>query len=66
VITSNKSTLEERRYVQIERGITFLAMEQELRISALKSNPESDLAPQSSAEGQSLIKQAIEDFLGAK
>jgi hypothetical protein len=42
VILAKGSTFDELMYVYLERGITYLSMDAELKLTGLKSDPESD------------------------
>jgi hypothetical protein len=44
-------------YVFLERGITYLEMDKEVKLTALKSNPDSDARKPSE-----FVQKAIDDF----
>lgn len=43
IITAKGSTFDELMFVYLERGITYLAMDKEIKLTGLKSDPESDV-----------------------
>ena len=51
------STFDELMYVYLERGITYLSMDAELKLTGLKSDPESDAKKPSE-----YVQKAIDDF----
>jgi len=57
VILAKGSTFDELMYVFLERGITYLEMDKEIKLTALKSNPDSDARKPSE-----FVQKAIEDF----
>ncbi len=57
VILAKGSTFDELMYVFLERGITYLEMDKEVKLTALKSNPDSDARKPSE-----FVQKAIEDF----
>ena len=54
---TKSSTFDELMYVHLERGITYLEMDKELKLTGLKSDPDSDAKKPSE-----FISKAIDDF----
>lgn len=72
MINAKSSTQDELMYVHLERGITSLAVDQEIKMTALKSTPDNELKLQDEAsqplgeeKSSDHIKRAIEDFRAA-
>lgn len=57
MILAKGSTFDELMYVYLERGITYLSMDAELKLTGLKSDPESDAKKPSE-----YVQKAIDDF----
>jgi tetratricopeptide (TPR) repeat protein len=57
VVMAKGSTFDELIYVYLERGITYLEMDKELKLTGLKSDPDSDARKPSE-----FVQKAINDF----
>lgn len=54
---AKSSTFDELMYVYLERGITYLEMDKEIKLTGLKSDPDSDVM-----KPTEFVVKAIEDF----
>lgn len=57
MILAKGSTFDELMYVFLERGITYLEIDKEIKLTGLKSNPDSDARKPSE-----FVQKSIDDF----